>query len=191
MARFDSGFRYDSGARFDEPEENGPRKPMSQNLISTTMTAVQRDAILTDVNGALTKLDEYLTPLTPDQRRRLARLADTNIGLLKTALQFAQQNPGAIPADLDVAEFAKDVELAEQITQIKARIAMLEDAITDISIAVHSDAYIASLEIYRLAQALGRGAAFDAFIDDFGRRFARGPRRVATAPGVVTPQPVP
>ncbi len=182
MARYNSGVRYDSGARYNEPEPTATPKTMSQNLISETMSDAARDAVLADVNAAIVKLEGVKTPLTAEQRRKLARLADAEIGLLQTALTFAQQNPGALPGDFDVAEFAKDVALATQIAPIRARIALLNELVMDTTLAIFSDAYVAALEIYKLAKTLNRGAAFEAFIDDFGRRFARGSYRKTTPP---------
>ncbi len=146
------------------------------------MTDVQRDAILSDLNAALTKFAVFAHALTPEDRRSLARLDGTSLGQLELALTFADQNPGALPGDLNVAEFRKDVALAKQLAPIKAKMAMLNESIGDTCISVLSDGYVASLEIYRVAKALGRGAQFDAFIDAFGQRFARSPRRPASPP---------
>jgi hypothetical protein len=76
MARFDQGFKMDSGVLFDsaDPPASSHPKPMNQNLISATMTDAQRDAILADLEAARLKAAPYSVPLTPDDRHNLAKI---------------------------------------------------------------------------------------------------------------------
>ena len=149
---------------------------MAQNLISQTMTDAQRDAMFSDLGAFETKFENYKVDLRPDQIAKLNRFAETGIAELEMAETYAQQNPGAIPANVPLAEFSKDIALARQIVQVKLRLIQLLDFVTTALIAVLSDAYTTALLIYNTAKAQGRTPQNQAFIDAFGARFAKGPQ---------------
>lgn len=173
MARFDSGRRFDSGVRLDEP---GPAPTnMGQNLISQVMTDAQRDAMLADLTSFDTKFTPYKVNLSAEQIRKLAKLSPSDVGLLQMALAYAQQNPTEIPASIPVAELDKDAKLAQQIIPVDAA-AQQKARMTRASlIAAMSDAFSIALRIYGVAVAQGRTPASAAFIDAFGERFKKGP----------------
>ena len=174
MARFDSGVRFDSGARFDEPSP-APNN-MSQNLISQTMTDVQRDAMITDLTNFDTKFNNYKCPLTPEQIRRMPKLSMADVGVLQLAVTFAQQNPTAIPGTINLTELANDLALGKQIIIVDAITQQKADMTKCSAIAALSDAYKAALDIYRIAQAQGRTPQNMTFLDEFGARFAHSPQ---------------
>lgn len=180
MARLDSGRRFDAGVLFDAPSQ--PQKTMSQNLISQPMTDGQRDAMLADLTAFQTKWAPYLCPLTPQQIANLARLAPEDIGLLELALTYAQQNPGQLPGNINIAEFARDVNTAKQATNVNARTQQIADQTRCTLIALMSDGFSAARDIYRIAQALGRTPENTAFLDAFGTRFARSSQTPPTPP---------
>ena len=146
---------------------------MNQNLISATMTDAQRDAILADLTAAQTKAAPFVHRLTPEDRRRLTKIEAADVALLDKALVFAQQNPGALPADLDVTEFAKDLALGKQHLPLCMKADQVAEAISDGCMSALSDAYLAALEIYRVAKAQNTSGKHDSFVQDFGQRFAR------------------
>ena len=155
---------------------------MSQNLISQTMTDVQRDAMLTDFDAFDTKFASYKCLLTPQQIRHLSKLDREDMGLLDVALTFAQQNPASIPAELSVAELVKDVALAKQLAQVDAK-AQQKANLTECSlITTLSDAFAAARMIYRVEKAKGRTPANEAFLNAFGDHFGRGPQSPTPPP---------
>ena len=149
---------------------------MTQNLISATMTDAQRDAIIADLEAAKVKHIPFSHALSPADRRRLAKIESADVALLDKALIFAQQNPGAMPADIDLVEFAKDLALGKQHLPVCLKADQVAEAINDGCLSVLSDAYLAALEIYRVAKALNKSGQYDAFVDEFGQRFARRSR---------------
>ncbi len=155
---------------------------MAQNLISQTMTDVQRDAMLGDLGAFDTKFANYKVQLSPDEIAKLARISEDSIAVLELGQTYAQQNPNSIPASVDLVEFGKDIALARQIVQIKLRLIQLLDFVSTALIAVLSDAYKTALLIYNLAQAQGRTPQNQAFIDAFGKRFAKGPQQPPANP---------
>jgi hypothetical protein len=155
---------------------------MAQNLISQIMTDVQRDALLADLTGFDTKFENYKVPLEPDEVAKLARFSESGLAELELAQTYAQQNPGAIPGNVNLVEFGKDIALARQIVQIKLRLIQLLDYVTTALIVVLSDGYKTALLIYNIAKAQGRTPQNEAFINAFGERFARGPQQPPANP---------
>lgn len=184
MARLDTGLRLDSGLRLDEPgpPASNARRPMNQNLISATLTDAQRDAIIADLSAAQTKMADSSHSLTPEDRRRLTKIEAADMALLDQALQFAQQNPGAVPADLDLAALTQDIALGRQYLPICAKADQVAEIAGDNCMSALSDAYVAALDIYRVAKALNTSGQYDAFVQAFGQRFARRTRQQPTPP---------
>ena len=155
---------------------------MTQNLISQTMTDVQRDAMIGDLTAFGTKFDAYKVELTPDEIAKLARISETGLPELELAQAYAQQNPAAIPGNVNLTEFAKDLALARQIMQVKTRLTQLLDYVATALIAALSDSYKTALLIYNIAKAQGRTPQNQTFLDAFGTRFAKGPQTPPTPP---------
>lgn len=177
MARYDSGVRYDTGVRYDSvtPVPN-PNKTMSQNLISETMTDVQRDALIGFLSAFEIDFADFVCLLTPAQIRHLAKLDQSDLALLEVAMSYATQNPGAVPSDVNVAELAKDIALARQLAPIVAKTERVFDLVRCSLIATLSDGFAVARQLYRLERAKGHTPANSAFLDAFGAHFGRGPR---------------
>lgn len=147
---------------------------MSQNLISQTMTDVQRDAMLADFNAFVLKWAPYKVELTPEGIANLSKIKPEDIGLLELALNFALQNPGKFGTDLEIEELGVDIALAKQVTIVDQRTHQESNNTRCTLIAVMSDGFVTARKIYRIAQAHGRTPDNAAFLDAFGARFARG-----------------
>jgi hypothetical protein len=173
MARLDAGLRFDAGVRLDS--SNPAPTVMAQNLISQTMTDAQRDAMLADLTAFDTKYMAFKCPLDPGQIRRLAKLGPSDLGLLKMALAYAQQNPNNIPAMISTAELDKDIKLVEQLIAVDTATQQRANNTRCSIIAGMSDGFNTSLSIYAIAQAQGRTPDNSAFLDAFGERFKKGP----------------
>lgn len=148
---------------------------MAQNLISQTMTDAQRDAMLADLAAFDTKYTTFKCPLDPAQIRRLAKLGPSDVGLLRMALTYAQQNPNNIPAMISTTELEKDIKLTEQLIVVDAATQQRANQTRCSMIAAMSDGFNAALKIYGIASAQGHTPDTAAFLDGFGERFKKGP----------------
>lgn len=54
-----------------------------------------------------------------------------------------------------------------------AKLHQLREMIADASMSVLSDAYSASLDVYRVAKAINHSGKYDVFVKAFGARFAK------------------
>lgn len=155
---------------------------MSQNLIEQTMTNAQRDAMLADIEAFLLKYEAFKVNLNAEQIKRLARIKETDIAQMEAAQTFAQQNPTAIPGDVNVAGLNLDLALAHQIVLVNTRIQQAADIVRISLIAALSDGLVTSGLIYRLEQAKGRTPQNQNFLDTYGARYAHSPQPPATPP---------
>ncbi len=155
---------------------------MEQNFVSSQLSDAERDEILALLEAVLTKLKPVAHALTPEERGTIVRIRPEDLALLEQALDFARQNPAAVPDDVDVEELAKDIALARQEQPILAKVQILHEVMQDASMSVLSDAYDASLDIYRIAKAINKSGKYDTFVKSFGARFAKR-RRPKSGPG--------
>lgn len=164
---------------------------MDQNLISQAMTDVQRDGLMAHYASFETAFAPYQVTLTPTDVKKLSKLKPEDIGLLELAAQFAQQNPGALPADVNMAEFTQDVNTGRNLTIIHAEAQQKADMVKKSLVAALSDGFASARKIYRVVQAQGRTPQNATFLDAFGARFSRGPREEEPESATPTPAPAP
>ena len=155
---------------------------MSQNLITQTMTDVQRDALLADLEAFDTKWGPYKVNLTPDQIAKLAKIKPSDIGALEIALTYAQQNPAAISADMDIAGLAEDVTLARQAIIVNAAAQQKADLTHTTIIAALSDGRVTADALYRVEKAKGKNPQNATFLEAYGARYARSPQTPPAPP---------
>jgi hypothetical protein len=170
----DSGLRFDAGVRLDAP--NPASVVMAQNIISKTMSDTQRISMVSDFTSFDSKWAEFETSLTAEQIANLSKMSASDLALLELAKTYADQNPGAIPGDVPVAELVKDIALAKQVVVVDAKAQQTANKTRNTMIAIMSDAYVVAREVYRIAKARGRTPQNAEFLDRFGARFARGPQ---------------
>lgn len=154
-------------------QDHLPTDPMEQNFVSSQLTDAERDEILALLDAVLVKLKPVAHELTPQERGTIVRIRPEDLAILEQALDFARQNPAAVPDDVDVDELAKDIALARQEQPILAKVQMVHEVMQDASMSVLSDAYDAALDIYRIAKAINKSGRYDTFVRTFGARFAR------------------
>lgn len=180
VAKYGSGDKYGTGVKYAKSQPS-PLKwtLMNGNITITEMTDIQRDAMLADLNSFDTKFTPFECDLTPEEIRGLSKLSPQEIAILDAALTYAQQNPSALPANINIAQLITCIALAKQITPIDAK-AQQEAAATHTTlIAVMSVGFDIGREIYRVAQARGRTPQTIPFLDTFGQHFAHGPHAAA------------
>ncbi len=163
------------------PESGG--YTMGSKLVHGVLTDANRDALIALINQAKALLP-FAVDLTVEQRSNLPKTSDGSIAFVTEALSYAQQNVSALPADVDLAEFAADVALLLQLQVLQRVVDQFQELVSDTRLAVGSDAFTAGLDIYAMFKARGGGSgtALDAAKKSLGARFARGPYKKKTPP---------
>lgn len=108
----------------------------------------------------------------------MPKLGDKSRAFVSKALEVATQNQDFLSRSFDLDEMRQDVELFEAMYPLLLALTQLHELVDDTVVAVGSEAYAASLQVYNYARASGKGAGLDAVVDEMGRRFARKSRSV-------------
>lgn len=145
---------------------------MTQNLVSAALTAEAIAKIATHVEGIRAELP-FLLDLNTLDRRRLLIMGSGSQGFADDAVTLAEQQSQILPRSFDVAELKKDRDLFSAMTQVQNLIDPLKDMIDDTVVAVGSDLYQGSLEVYTYAKAAGKGAGLEERVKSMGKHFAR------------------
>ena len=127
-----------------------------------------------------------LRPLMPEDRQALPKMGEKTVSFVNKSLEYARQNPGVVPAYLDVTEFAKDVNATSAMFKVAAPLRQLLDQVEDTLTTGGSEAYQAALVFYNaLKTAVKSGETqYQTMIDDLSQRF---PGRLATKKAAQNP----
>jgi hypothetical protein len=153
---------------------------MTDNRISASLSAADRQAVLDAINTIRQKLP-FLIDLSPEDRHTLPKMGDSSQAFVAQAIQVAEQNADILPRSFDVAEMRKDVDLLAALAPVRAALAQLSELVEDSYMAIGSEAYTAALLVYQYARAASKGAALDGALDALGQRFARKSSTASTA----------
>jgi len=154
---------------------------MGENRISATLSAPDREAVLTAIATIRQKLP-FLIDLNSDERHAMTKLGDKSRAFVSKAVEVAAQNPDVLPRSFNLEEMRRDVQLFEDLQPILLALNQLQDLVDDTVMQVGSEAYAAALAVYTYAKASGTGSALEAAADDLGQRFARKARAAAPKP---------
>ncbi|AEF83285.1 conserved hypothetical protein [Leadbettera azotonutricia ZAS-9] len=104
------------------------------------------------IDEALSSLKPYLLALTPGERHGLPKMGQKTLSFVEKAHEYAKQNLNFVPPYLDMNEYDKDFADAHGLWGLANSIRQLEEGLDDTIMAAGSEAYKASLTIYRSAK---------------------------------------
>lgn len=129
---------------------------MLQNLVTLNLTA----ADITVLTGALdtirTTLGDRAVSLTPQQRQELTKMGDKSRTFCEQAVAGIRSNSGSMPADLDVAGLAQDLEDFSKLNAFYTDYLALGEKIDDTLRAVSSDVMTGSIMGVTFLKALNK-----------------------------------
>ncbi|MBC7700119.1 hypothetical protein [Aquabacterium sp.] len=152
---------------------------MPQNLISLTLTEADHAAIADALSTLESKLSGLIS-LSTDERRSLNKMGEKSETFCRRTLVAMSENPGLIPADVDVAEAQRDMAQFDALRPHIARLTKLLGRAEDSEMALGSDAMVTALEGYALLKVLGKGSGLDALRRDMSVRFNRKARATSS-----------
>ncbi len=121
---------------------------MAQNLVSGALTPEEQNDILTSVETLRGKMP-FLTGLSAEERRYLLKAGNLYSSFITRAVTTVEQNPGIMAALFDKEEYLRDGELLRALTPIHMELQKLFEALDDTVMALKSDLFNASLEVYQ------------------------------------------
>ena len=165
---------------------NQPSRIMANdNRISVTLTAAQKTAIETAVDGLVAAFEGILINLTPEERQSLPRISDKTLAFDQKCADYMVQRPDLVPSYLDLAEMAIDRQFVADLKPCLQRLAPICEALDDTIMLANSDNYVGSLGLYQnVRQAARRGVpGTDTIYNDLKSRFPGRPRADEPQPG--------
>ncbi|MFN7119116.1 MAG: hypothetical protein ACK4TA_20125 [Saprospiraceae bacterium] len=128
---------------------------MSQNLGNNRISANLNPDDFNAVKQALYEIRSrmpFLLGLTLEERKKLPKISRSNKLFVEDALEVARQNPEVLPYYLPVHELEKDFQLFQQLSEILFPLEQLYEKVRDTQIMAGSEAYQASLVMYKLTR---------------------------------------
>lgn len=143
------------------------------NRISATLS----EADIAEIMGYIAKINEKLSfavGLTPEEKQRLPKIQVDNKQFVEDAIEVSAMNAAVLPNYISVAEVDKDYQLFLATERILTPLTQLVEKVTDVQTLAGSEAYTASLmlyKMYQMAAAMGL-PGMDAVVDKLKKRFA-------------------
>ena len=143
-----------------------------ENKISIPIDQTSFDKISAAINVIKAEMP-YLLNLTVDDRQSLLKMGDKTVSFVNKSLEYAKQNPQAVPAFLDVAEYEKDVLLVNALIKVLYPLQQLLESVDDTTMIAGSEAYAAALVFYNSAKAAAKAGVpgMKTVVDDLSARF--------------------
>ena len=144
---------------------------MNTNLVSASLSAADKQAIMGAIQTIRAKLP-FLVDLSTEDRRFLPKLGDKSLAFAEKAVDVATQNVDMLPRSFDLKEFQQDVQLFSELKSILMAVSQLNELIDDTTLAVGSDAYSEALDVYTYAKAARGGTGLDELKAMMAKRFS-------------------
>lgn len=145
---------------------------MLQNRISVDIPQSTLDAIKQTVDSLKSQLS-FLQALTPEERMTMPKMGDKSRAFVEKALEVASQNPELLPRYFNEDELRKDLSLYNALYPVYLALSQLQEKLSDTLLLAGSEAYLASLVVYRSLRQLPSSAGLQATLDDLSKRFDR------------------
>jgi hypothetical protein len=154
------------------------------NLISISFTNEE----LTALDSALSAIEGVITgkliSLTPDERKKHARVGNETEDWIGKVKDYMAQNPELVLRHIDTAEYNKDFDARKAIMPRIRRVEAINNLFEDTNMLIGSDLYHNAITYYK---GLKAGATTDAagaktIYADLSARFPGRPQSVKTIP---------
>ena len=168
-----------------------PTHRTMDNMISATLSAADKAAILTKINE-IKALLPFLINLTVEEKSSLPKMSTFRDGMDAAFAAEMAAHPELVPSFVDTAELAKDRTLRSDLRDIYAELNPLTEGVDDTMTATGVDTYLGYLSTYNnVKQAAKRNVpGANSMNDNLKRFFPRG-RRSSAPTNPITPLTIP
>jgi len=145
---------------------------MIDNKISQTYTAAMVQTATTKIAEIRAAFPGLLT-LKPEERSAYLNMGERTVPFVQKAVDYATRNASFVPSFVNTVELSKDFTAAQFLLQVSKQLTELQNAIDDSLLVAGSEAFTASLAIYKnIQQAASHGVAgAQEAADDMSTRF--------------------
>ena len=120
---------------------------MSYQNISANLLAADKTTVQTSIQTIKAKLF-FLISLNAEERKKLRKMGARRLAYVQDVYNAAVNNSGAIPSGFNVSEYAKDVQLMKDLTDIISWLMPVYEAIQDTDLALGNELMKQSDEAY-------------------------------------------
>lgn len=149
------------------------------NRISITIPKADLDKLNAAFAEIRSIFGKYAQSLTPEQRKRLPKMANGTEPFVSRVQQLSVSNPEFNPPYMDVAELKKDFDSYMELKPFDTICEQLADEFSDTTMLCGSEAYVQALSYYNSVKVAAKmnvnGAK--AIYDELKQRFERSSRR--------------
>jgi hypothetical protein len=128
---------------------------MSYSNISATLSAADKQAILQAVQTIKTKLP-FLINLNEQERKNLRKMGVVRTAYVQDVYSASSGNPTVIPSAFSLAEFAKDVALNKELSDIFTALGPVAEGVKDTMMALGNELMRQSDECYGYLKVLAK-----------------------------------
>ncbi len=154
----------------------------SQNLVSAEIDPAVKTNILqqlADISGKL----NFKVSLTPEAIKSLPKAGEQLSPFIDKAASVVNNHPEVLSRDFDDAEYKRDYKLMTDIEPIALAITELNEMVNNTLMAVKSDLFVSSLEVYGDAsKKADRVPGLNTTIASMAGHFKRNSRAKVTKP---------
>lgn len=104
-------------------------------------------------------LNKYVIALSPDERRKKAKMGNKTIGFVEKIMEYTVSNPEFIPTYLKVGELNIDFAAANVMTNMFRVSSQLTNELNDTILLCGSEAYTAALMYYNAVKQASKDNA--------------------------------
>jgi hypothetical protein len=155
---------------------------MSTQSISASLTALDINNIITN-RDAIALILVFLVNLTPEERKKLRKMATKREGYVSSVYNGALNNPSAIPSSFDMPEYTKDFDLMTQLKIVRGLLGPLMEGIDDTIMLLSNELMEQSDQCYGFLQTAAKGnPALTTLVNQIATAFAgQGKKKNATS----------
>jgi hypothetical protein len=124
---------------------------MSYKNLNATLSEEDKELIKTKIMEADALLP-FVVKLKPEERKSLSKMGKKTIGFVETAMSYATNQPGFIPAYIDLDEKKADMTLFMQLVEVAGLVASLHEKLRDTLMVAGAEAYLSARVIYDSAK---------------------------------------
>ena len=153
---------------------------MTQNLISLVITKEQAETALALIRQVNAVLNGLIT-LKPGQRRSLTMMGPKSERYARGVILSLQQNAAIVPASVDVAGAAQDLETMDNLTPVLKAWQQTLERLQDTIDALGSDVMVTANQGFQLMKALGKAQGLEEITKELSYRHAKPKRKKGKA----------
>lgn len=127
----------------------------------------------------------FLVNLTSGERKEKLNIGGKELDFINKVHTYAQQNPGMIPAAINMAAFAEDIDRMNRLRRIMQILQTLTQSVSDTHFVSLLESLNTSLTVYQIISGLKEEnfPGITAIQQDLKRYFPRSGKKKKTTPG--------